>query len=180
MCNVASTFGYKQSSHPNWQPDPRALGVGSRPPGGGRVTGQDPQYSFPSCQESGMCSPVSSAVGEIFSQKQTLSFLIKGDVKDPLTHMGGLCPESGAWPYPFSRRPTWTLLCDTQSIAPHLCVTVFVASYSGERQDSTEKSLHTKDFFFGFCLKEVSKCWKHPKRESLWKQIGPSGRPCLF
>lgn len=48
---------------------PQGLGVGSRPRGRGEVTRQDPQYSFSSCQESGMYSPVrvSSAVGEIFS-----------------------------------------------------------------------------------------------------------------
>lgn len=39
---------------------PGPEGVGSRPPEGGKVTRQDPQDSFPSCQESGMCSPILS------------------------------------------------------------------------------------------------------------------------
>lgn len=123
--------------------------------------------------------PVSSVVGEISSQKQTPSFLVERDVKDPLTQTGGPCPEGRTRPYPFSRRPTWTMLCDSQSIAPPLCATVSVVFYSGERQDPTERSPHTKGFYFRFYLEAVFKVLKHLKRNPSGSKQVP-WQPCLF
>jgi hypothetical protein len=57
---MASTVCHKHGSHPSWQSDPRASGVGTRPPRGGEMARQDSQHSFPSCQDSGMCGPVLS------------------------------------------------------------------------------------------------------------------------
>lgn len=48
------------------------------------------------------------------------------------------------------------MLCDSQSVTPPLCATASVASFSGERRDPTERSPHTKDFYFRFCLEACS------------------------
>lgn len=59
------------------------------------------------------------------------------------------------------------MLCDSQSVTPPLCATASVASYPGERPDTTERSLHTKDFYIRFCLEPAFTVLETP--ETLWK-----------
>lgn len=59
------------------------------------------------------------------------------------------------------------MLCEAWSVAPPLCATASVASYSGKRQDSTERSLHTKDFYFRFRLEAVFKVLQTSLRQAL-------------
>lgn len=49
---------------------------------------QDSQHSFSSCQNSGMCGPVLSRLwlGKYSAENKHSSFLMKDDIRDPLTH----------------------------------------------------------------------------------------------
>lgn len=135
------------------------------------MTRKDERDRFPSCQQSGMCSPILSRLwlGK-YSAQNKHSFLMKDGVQDPLTQMRGPHPATALFQETHLDHTVWHLVSRSPPLCCCLCCLPLGRGTGAPREVSTHQELFLQALIGG-CFQGA---------ENFLEETDPSGRPCLF